>query len=127
MLGARIKELRRRLKLSQEELAHRAGLHWTYLSDLERGRQTPTVGVVNRLARALRVTLGEFFAPFDEPVRVRSRKQRSDAKSRSRRLRDGAIPDLSFMPRLAGRPALMSSGLSLTPASEAACASPGVG
>ncbi len=80
VLGARIKELRRQLKLSQEELAHRAGLHWTYLSDLERGRQTPTVDVVNRLARALRVTLAEFFAPFDESFRVRSRKQRSDAK-----------------------------------------------
>ncbi len=77
-LGARIRELRRHLGLSQEELADRARLHWTYLSDLERGRQTPTVDVVNRLARALGVTLAEFFAPFDGPFRVRSRKPRSD-------------------------------------------------
>ena len=46
---------------AQEELAERANLHWTYLSDLERGRQSPTVDVVNRLARALGVSLAEFF------------------------------------------------------------------
>ena len=66
------------LGLSQEELADRVRLHWTDLSDLERGRQTPTLDVINRLARALGVTLAEFFAPFDESFRVRSRKPRSD-------------------------------------------------
>ena len=78
-LGTRIRELRRSLDLSQEELAHRARLHWTYVSGLERGQQTPTLDVVNRLARALGVTLAEFFGPLDEPFRLRSRKQRSDA------------------------------------------------
>lgn len=77
-LGARIRELRRSLGVSQEELAGRAGLHWTYLSDLERGRQTPTMDVVNRLAKGCGVTLAEFFAPFDQTFRVRSRKQRND-------------------------------------------------
>ncbi len=80
VLGGRIRELRRRQKLSQEELADRAGLHWTYVSDLERGQQTPTVDVVNRLARALGTTLAKFFAPLDEPFRLRFRKRRSDAK-----------------------------------------------
>ena len=79
-LGARIRKLRRGLGLSQEALAGRAGLHWTYLSDLERGQQTPTLDVVNRLARALGVTLAEFFRPLDEPFRRRSRKPRSETK-----------------------------------------------
>jgi transcriptional regulator with XRE-family HTH domain len=70
--------------LSQEELADRADLHWTYLSDLERGRQTPTVDVVNRLARALDVTLATFFASLDQPYRVRHRKTRRDAPRASR-------------------------------------------
>lgn len=78
-LGARIRELRRGLNLSQEALADRAGLHWTYLSDLERGQQTPTLDVVNRLARALGVTLATFFEPLDQPYRVRRRKVRRDA------------------------------------------------
>ena len=81
VLGARIKELRKRLGISQEELASRAGMHWTYLSDLERGRQTPTVDVVNRVARALGVTLAEFFSPFNQPYRVRFRKRRRDLPS----------------------------------------------
>ena len=83
-LGARIRELRRGLKLSQETLADRAGLHWTYLSDLERGQQTPTMDVVNRVARALGMTLARFFAPFDQPYRVRQRKARRDARRAGR-------------------------------------------
>jgi transcriptional regulator with XRE-family HTH domain len=83
-LGARLKDLRTRAGLSQEELAGRAVMHWTYLSDLERGRQTPTLDMVNRLARALRVTLAEFFAPLNHPYRVRFRKARRDV-ARTRR------------------------------------------
>jgi transcriptional regulator with XRE-family HTH domain len=77
-LGARIRELRNRLEISQEDLASRAGLHWTYLSDLERGRQTPTLDLLNRLAHAFGVTLAEFFAPLDQPYRIRFRKRRRD-------------------------------------------------
>jgi transcriptional regulator with XRE-family HTH domain len=77
-LGTRLKELRTRLGISQEELASRASMHWTYLSDLERGRQTPTLDMLNRVARALGVTLADFFAPLDEPFRLRFRKARRD-------------------------------------------------
>jgi transcriptional regulator with XRE-family HTH domain len=70
--------------LSQEELASRANVHWTYLSDLERGRQTPTLDVVNRILRALGVTLAEFFAPLNEPYRARFRKPRRDARGSRR-------------------------------------------
>ena len=80
-LGGRIRQLRRGLELSQEELAGRAGLHWTYVSDLERGQQTPTLDVVNRLARAFGLTLAEFFGPLDQPYRVRRRKARRDTSS----------------------------------------------
>jgi XRE family transcriptional regulator, regulator of sulfur utilization len=83
-LGARIKELRKQAEISQEELASRAAMHWTYLSDLERGRQTPTLDMVNRLARALGVTLAEFFSPLDQPYRLRFRKPRRDFRPRAR-------------------------------------------
>jgi transcriptional regulator with XRE-family HTH domain len=76
--GRRLRELRRGLGLSQEETAHRARLHATYLSDLERGTQTPTLDVVNRLAVALRVSLAELFAPLSRRFRTRSRKLRTD-------------------------------------------------
>jgi transcriptional regulator with XRE-family HTH domain len=51
----------------------------TYVSDLERGQQTPTLDVVNRLARALKVSLGrELFQPFDRAFHSRRRRSRDD-------------------------------------------------
>lgn len=78
--GARIRELRKEAKLSQEELAGRAHIATSYLSDLERGQQSPTLDVLNRIVRALNVTLAEFFSPFNQAYRVRFRKQRYDTR-----------------------------------------------
>jgi len=44
-------------RLSQEELAHRAGLDRTYISSLERSVYTPTIDVVDRLAKAMDMDL----------------------------------------------------------------------
>ena len=51
--GGAVKERRLQLGLSQESLAFRAGLHRTYISDLERGLKGPSLRVVIRLAYAL--------------------------------------------------------------------------
>ena len=45
--------------LSQERLAHRAGLHRTYVGLIERGLRKPTIEVGHALARALGVPLSE--------------------------------------------------------------------
>jgi transcriptional regulator with XRE-family HTH domain len=82
VFGQRLRDLRRQAQLSQEEVAHRARIHATYLSDLERGQQTPTLDVVNRLATALKVTLAEMFAPMDRRFRARARKARTDSPVR---------------------------------------------
>ena len=42
---------------SQEELADQAGVHRTYVSGVERGVRNPTITVVERLAKALKVTV----------------------------------------------------------------------
>ena len=57
--GKRVRELRLRVGLSQEELADRACLHRTYVGGIERGERN--VGVLNilRLARALKSTSTE--------------------------------------------------------------------
>ena len=57
-LGAALRELRLERGLSQEELAHRASLHPTWISHLESGRENPAWGTVRRLAVALEVPLG---------------------------------------------------------------------
>lgn len=58
-LGRNVRHLRLELGLSQEALAEDAGIHRTYVSDVERGARNPTVTVVDKLARALKVTPGE--------------------------------------------------------------------
>src|SRR5262249_13750685 len=53
--GKRVRELRRAAGLSQEQLAARADLHWTYVGGIERGERNPALINITRLARALGV------------------------------------------------------------------------
>lgn len=53
--GRIVKELRVTKSLSQEELAHRARMNVTYLSDLENGKSSPSLVMIVDLARALDV------------------------------------------------------------------------
>ncbi|MEG8052892.1 helix-turn-helix transcriptional regulator [Sphingomonas aerolata] len=53
LLGENVRRLRKERGLSQEELAFRAGMKRSYLSDLERGTRNPTVRAIGRLAIAL--------------------------------------------------------------------------
>ena len=52
-VGRNVQGLRHERGLSQEELAHRARVHPTYLSGVERGRRNPTITVLQRIAEAL--------------------------------------------------------------------------
>ena len=54
-LGSNLRQRRADRGWSQEEFADRAGMHRTYISDLERGARNPTILVVERLAQALAV------------------------------------------------------------------------
>lgn len=53
VVGRNVRQMREAAGLSQEELAHRASVHVTYLSGVENGRRNPTVMVIGRLAGAL--------------------------------------------------------------------------
>jgi transcriptional regulator with XRE-family HTH domain len=54
-LAQNLRLLRQSKGWSQERLADEAGLHRTYMSDLERGARNPTIAVVEKLAVALGV------------------------------------------------------------------------
>lgn len=58
-LAANLRKLRQAKGLSQEAFADEAGLHRTYISDLERSARNPTVTVVDRIAKALGVSIGK--------------------------------------------------------------------
>lgn len=56
--GKRVRKARQDNKLSQEELAHEADSNRTYISDVERGTRNPSIEVVERIAKALKVSIG---------------------------------------------------------------------
>jgi transcriptional regulator with XRE-family HTH domain len=58
-LGINVRRLREAKSLSQEAFAFEAGIHRTYVSDIERGARNPTITVVEKLAIALGVTAAE--------------------------------------------------------------------
>lgn len=60
-VGDRLKELRKKLDISQEELADRAGVHRTYIASLEVGKRNVTVAVLEKIIKALGVSFSEFF------------------------------------------------------------------
>lgn len=53
--AANLREIRVKRGLSQEELAHRADIHRTYVSSLERCQYSATIDMVETLARILDV------------------------------------------------------------------------
>ena len=64
--GDRVRELRKARQLSQEELAHRAGVHRTYLGSIERGERNPSLKNMTAIAEALGVSLSELFSLANE-------------------------------------------------------------
>jgi transcriptional regulator with XRE-family HTH domain len=64
--GKRLRELRTAKGYSQEQLAEKATLHWTYIGGIERGERNPTLINIEKLARALDISLPELLS-FDKP------------------------------------------------------------
>lgn len=61
VLGRRLKALRKRAALTQEDLAERAGLNPKDISGIERGRENPTLDTLLRLAKELGAQPVELF------------------------------------------------------------------
>jgi len=55
--GTSVRTWRSRLGISQEELAGRAGLHRTYICDVERGARNVSLQSIEKLARALEISI----------------------------------------------------------------------
>jgi transcriptional regulator with XRE-family HTH domain len=61
-LAENLRRLRKEKGWSQEDYADRAGIHRTYVSDIERGSRNPTITVVEKLAQSLTVTASDLLA-----------------------------------------------------------------
>ncbi len=59
--GLRIQQERKKLGISQEELAFRAGMHRTYIGMIERAERNITLSNIKKLADALQLTIKDLF------------------------------------------------------------------
>jgi transcriptional regulator with XRE-family HTH domain len=57
--GKELKRARERAGLSQEKLAFDADIHRTYVSLLERDQKSPTLAVLFRLCKAMKIPASE--------------------------------------------------------------------
>jgi transcriptional regulator with XRE-family HTH domain len=57
-LGKNVRRLREAKGWSQEAYAEEAGIHRTYVSDIERGARNPTIIIVEKIAKPLGVLAG---------------------------------------------------------------------
>jgi len=100
-LGECIRLLRRRMRLSIQELGQRTGLSVGMISQMERGLSTPSVRTLRLLALTLQVPISFFFeerAPGPSPRHIVRRAQR-----RSLRLTASGVLKESLAPDAPGR------------------------
>lgn len=65
--GRRVRALRDDQGLSQEALAARAGVHWTFLGQVERGQRSIRLDNILRIASGLGVKPGELLDGLEAP------------------------------------------------------------
>lgn len=66
--GQQVKQLRSACGISQEELSFLANLSTSHVSRLERGVKSPTLGVVQKVAKALGVSVSELMRLVEESM-----------------------------------------------------------
>ena len=86
ILARNLKKNRRRLGITQPELAERAGLSTHYLGMVEIARNFPSVDVLERLAEALGIESNELFSVADSPEIAMKQMQQAILSNLSREI-----------------------------------------
>ena len=61
LFGRRVRALRRKQNLTQQQLGARAGVNYKYVGAIERGEENPSLRVIEGLARGLGVEMVDLF------------------------------------------------------------------
>ena len=61
VVGERVRNYRLRAGLTQMKLAEKAGVHHTYIGQLERGEKNATLETIEKIARALNISFETLF------------------------------------------------------------------
>ncbi|MFZ0422824.1 MAG: helix-turn-helix transcriptional regulator [Xanthobacteraceae bacterium] len=72
VFAANLRRLRHKRELSQEGLAHEAGVNRTYMSKLEKGASYPGLEIIGKLAKVLEVEPADL---LKLPLKRKSRTQ----------------------------------------------------
>lgn len=72
VIGERIRYFRKKSGISQEELAHQASLHNTYVGQLERGEKNASIESLYKVTQALGITLEELFRNTQSGLKTNS-------------------------------------------------------
>lgn len=65
-VGRRLRSCRQAQSFSQEKLAERAGLHPTYIGQVERGEKNLTIESLEKIAGALNMPIADVFERIEE-------------------------------------------------------------
>jgi len=79
-LGAVLRQRRRQLEITQQEVARRVGVRANYIGYLERNMRRPSTGVLGKLARVLHLDREELFFLAHPQVRQFIQIQRPDPR-----------------------------------------------
>ncbi len=61
LFGRRVRALRRKQELTQQQLGERAGVNYKYVGAIERGEQNPTLKIIEQLAKGLGLEMVDLF------------------------------------------------------------------
>lgn len=75
-LGVLLRLLREQRSWSQEELAEAANLDRSYLGEIERGQVSPSLATLEKLAKALHLSLSELFRRCEAGAPLQRKSQR---------------------------------------------------
>lgn len=70
IFGENVRKYRHKLDISQEELAHRADLHRTYIGMIERAEKNITLINMTKIANALEVKIDDLLKHSDNDTKT---------------------------------------------------------
>ena len=75
-IGKQVKIERQKLNLSQEEFAHRVGLHRTFIGDIENGKRNISISTLEKIMLVTDISISEFFSLVEENMRRNEKNEK---------------------------------------------------
>lgn len=65
-IGRRLRAYRQRMGFTQEELAEKAGVHYTYIGQVERGEKNLTISSLEKISHSLQISISVLFEDIED-------------------------------------------------------------